>query len=111
VASSIAVSSAYYIPLLLANTGMHCGAGEVALSQELVKLGAAQSGSYEDDDLVELKHIKKVVKLPILFAFIKLHVVLLKTVESQLLLVINVDLQRILHELFADYARVLGKSG
>ena len=42
--------------------------------------------------LVELKHIKEVEKLPVLLLVKKLDVVLLEAVESQLGLVVHVDL-------------------
>jgi len=97
------------IPLLLADTGVDRGAREVALAEQLVKLGAAQGRANEDDDLVELEVIEEVVELPVLLALIKLDVELLKTVQGQLLLVVDVDLEGVLHELLADGADVLGQ--
>ena len=99
------------IPFFLANTRVHSSAGEVALAKKLVKLRAAEGGTDEDDDLVELQSIKKIVELPVLLALVKLHVVLLQTVECQRLLVVDVDLERSLHELLAGLASLLGKSG
>jgi hypothetical protein len=89
------------IPLFLADTGVDCGAGEVALAEKLVELGASNSRLDEDDDLVELQAVEKVVELAVLLLLVKLHVVLLQTVQRQLLLVIDVDLERVLHELLA----------
>jgi len=86
-------------------------AGEVALAEKLVELRAAQSRANEDDDLVELQAVEKVVKLPVLLLLVKLHVVLLETVKRQLLLVIDVDLERVLHELLADNAHLLVEGG
>jgi hypothetical protein len=100
-----------YVPLFLANTRVHSSAGEVAFPQELVELSASKSGANEDNDLVELKRVKKIIELAVLLALIKLHVVLLETVKSQLLLVIDVDLKRVLHELLANGTDLLGKSG
>ena len=90
---------------------MDCGAREVALAKELVKLGASKCRLDEDDDLIELKAVEKVVELAVLLALIELDVVLLKTVQGKLLLVVDVDLQRVLHELLADSTDVLGQSG
>lgn len=93
-----------HLPLLLTNTGVDRSTGEVALAQKLVKLCATQSRANEDDNLVELQLIEKVVKFPVLLTLVELHVVLLQTVESQLLFVIDVDLERVLHELLAGLA-------
>lgn len=90
---------------------MDCSTGEVAFTQKLVKLCATECGSDEDDDLVELEGIQKIVKLPILLTFVKLYVVLLKAVESKLLLVIHINLKRVLHKLLTSHANVLGQGG
>ena len=76
--------------------------GEVALLQQLVELDGALDRLDEDDNLVKLEHIKKVVELSVLFGFGKLDVVQLKAVESELGVIIDVDLHRILAELSAD---------
>jgi hypothetical protein len=44
-------------------------------------------------DLVELEVVQKLVELPVLFLLLELEVVLLETVEGQLGLVIDVDLE------------------
>lgn len=98
-----------YIPLLLADTRVNCRAGEIAFSQKLVKLVASQCRSHKDDDLVELERIQEIVQLAVLLTFIELDVELLETMQSQLLFVVNVDFQRILHELLADETDFLGK--
>lgn len=90
---------------------MDSSAGEVALAKELVELSASKGGADEDDDLIELEAVKQIVELAVLLALVKLHVVLLETVQSQLLLVVDVDLKRVLHELLADHADFLGQSG
>lgn len=100
-----------YLPLLLTNTRVNRSTGEVALAQKLVKLCATQSRANEDDNLVELQLVKKVIELPVLLALIELHVVLLQTVQSQLLLVIDVDFERVLHELLAGLADLLRQGG
>ena len=100
-----------YIPLFLTDSRVDSSAGEVALAKELVELRAAKSRTDEDDDLVELQAVEKVVELAVLLLLVKLHVVLLETVKCQLLLVIDVDLERVLHELLADNADVLVEGG
>ena len=100
-----------YIPFFLFDTGVDCGTGEVALAQKVVELLTSLGRANEDDDLVELQLIKEVVELPVLLTLVKLHVVLLQTVKGQLLLVVNVDLERVLHELLAGLADLLCQGG
>jgi len=95
----------------LLDTGVDSGTGEVALAQKVVELLASLGRANEDDDLVELQLIKEVVELPVLLTLVKLHVVLLQTVKGQLLLVVNVDLERVLHELLAGLADLLCQGG
>ena len=100
-----------YVPLLLGNTGVDGDTGEVALAQKLVKLGGTEGALDEDDDLVELQLVEEVVELAVLLGLTELDVVLLETVEGELGLVVNVDLQRVTHELLADGAGLLGQGG
>lgn len=100
-----------YIPFFLLDTGVDSGAGEVALAQKVVELLASLGRANEDDDLVELQLIEEVVELPVLLTLVKLHVVLLQTVKGQLLLVVDVDLERVLHELLAGLADLLCQGG
>jgi hypothetical protein len=46
-------------------------------------------------NLIELEGIKKFVKLPVLACFLELDIVLLKTVQSELGLVIDEDFERL----------------
>ena len=100
-----------YIPFFLLDARVNCGTGEVALAQKVVKLLASLGGANEDDDLVELQLIEEVVELPVLLTLVKLHVILLQTVKGQLLLVVDVDLERVLHELLAGLANLLCQCG
>lgn len=97
------------IPLLLAHARVHRNAGKVALAQELVELGGTQSRLDKDDDLVELEIVQELIELPVLLALGQFNVVLLETVQSQLCLVVDIDLQGILHELLADGSSFLGQ--
>lgn len=96
-----------HIPLLLGDARVNSNTGEVALAEKLVKLGGAECALDEDDDLVELKFIEQIIELTVLLAFADLQVVLLKTVESELGLIVNVDFKGVLHELLADWSRLL----
>ena len=95
----------------MAHTRVHSNGGEVALSKQLVELGSAHSALDEDDDLVELKVVKQLVQLAVLLLLLKLDVVLLKTVQGELGVLIDVVLRRVLHELAADGLDGLGQGG
>jgi hypothetical protein len=47
---------------------MDCNGWEVALAEQLVELGGAKSTLDEDNDLVELELVEKVIKLAVLLA-------------------------------------------
>jgi hypothetical protein len=100
-----------YIPLFLRNTGVDGDTGEVTLAQKFVELGGTEGTLDEDDDLVELQLVEEIVELAVLLGLTKLDVVLLETVEGELGLVVNVDLQRVTHKLLADGTGLLGESG
>ena len=104
-------SKACDLPFLLADTGVNRDGREVAVLQKLVKFGCTKGALNEDDCLVELKLIEQLVQLPILLLLIKFDVVLLKTVQSELCFIINVDFKRVLHELLADGPNLLGEGG
>lgn len=84
---------------------------EVAFTKQLVELSCTNSTLDEDDDLVELKLVEKLVELTVLLAFLKLEVVLLQTVKRQLGVLVDVVLGRVLHEFLADGLHFVGKSG
>lgn len=90
---------------------MDSNRGEVALSEQLVKLGSTDGALDEDDDLVELQIIKQLVELAVLLLLLQLDVVLLETVKSELGVFIDVVLRRVLHELLADRLDLLGQGG
>lgn len=81
---------------------MHRNTGEVALNQELVKFVSTERALNEDNDLVELEAVQEFVQLAVLLRLTELNVVLLETVESELGVIIHVDLERVPHELLAD---------
>jgi hypothetical protein len=85
--------------------------GEVALAQQSVELGGALGALDKDNDLVELQLVEQLVELAVLLLLLKLNVVLLKTVQGELGLVVHVDLERRLHKLLADGSDLLGESG
>jgi hypothetical protein len=81
---------------------MHSDAREVAFAEDLVQFGGSESALDEDDDLVELEGVEEIAQFSVLLAFAELDVVLLETVEGELGLVVDVDLERVSHELLAD---------
>lgn len=99
------------LPLLLADTRVNCDTGEVALAQQLVQLVGTLSALDEDDNLVELEVVQKLIQLAVLLLFVELDVVLLQAVEGELGIIIDIDLQRVAHELLADGTNLLGEGG
>lgn len=100
-----------YLPLLLTNAGVDRDGWEVALAEQLVKLRCADGALDEYNDLVELQVIKQLVELAVLLALFERHEVLLKTVQCQLGVFVDVVLGRVLHELAADGLDLVGKRG
>ena len=96
-------------PLLLADARVDSNGGKIALAKQFVELGGTEGGLHEDDDLVELQGIEEFVQLSVLLGFAQLDVELLQTVEGELCLVVDVDLQRVLHELLAYGSDLLGE--
>lgn len=99
------------IPLFLADTGVDSDTGEVALAEQLVKLVGALGALDEDDDLVELKVVEELIQLAVLLLLAQLNVVLLQSVKGELSVVIDVNLERVAHELLANGTDFLGESG
>lgn len=104
---SFVLCSRHYSPLLLANARVHRNTGELTLAQELVQLVRTNCALDEDDNLVELEAVQKFVQLTVLLRFTELDVVLLKTVESKLGVVVHIDFKRVPHELLANGPDVL----
>lgn len=90
---------------------MHSDGWEVAFAKKSVELGGTSSVAHEDDDLVEFEGVEQLVELAVLLRLAKLDVVLLKTMQGELGLVVNVDLERVLHEFLADRSNFLGQGG
>lgn len=117
---------------------MNADRREVALLEESVELGRPsdrldkdadlqvsldRTEPYTLTDLVELEIVEEVVELPVLLLLFELEEVLLETVEGELGLVVDVDLEGLhvsmdlkreertytLHELFASRADLLGE--
>lgn len=99
------------LPLLLADTRVNCDTGEVALAQQLVQLVGTLGALDEDDNLVELEVVQKLIQLAVLLLLVELDVVLLQAVEGELGIIIDIDLQRVAHELLADGTNLLGEGG
>ena len=86
-------------------------AREVAFAEKPIELGGTAGALNENDDLIELEIVEEIIKLSILFTFVELDIVLLQPVEGELGLIIDVNLQGILHELLADGSDLLRESG
>ena len=99
------------LPFLLADARMDRNRGEVALAEKLVKLGSTNSALDEDDDLVELKLVEKLVQFTVLLALLEVDIVLLETVQSQLGVFVDVVLSWVLHELAADGLDLIRQCG
>lgn len=97
--------------LILSHLRMNADGGEVALDQELVELVGAAHGLDENADLVELESIQQIVELAVLALLVQVDVVLLQTVKGELGLVVDVDLERVLHKALAHLADLLAQSG
>jgi len=98
------------LPLLLADTGVYSNTGKVTFAQQLVQFVGTQGTLDEDNDLVELQIVEEVVQLAVLLGLTELNVVLLKTVEGKLSVIVDVNFQRIPHELLADRSDLLRES-
>ncbi len=81
---------------------MNCDGWEIAFSEQLVELGRSEGALDENDDLVKLKLIEKLIELAVLLLLCKRNVVLLETVQSQFGVFVDVMLCWVLHELPAD---------
>lgn len=79
--------------LLLGHSRVDADAGEAAFTQKLIQFVGTGDRSDKDDNLIEFEGIEKVRELAILFFFLEFDVVLLETVQGQLCLIVNVNLQ------------------
>mmetsp|Transcript_9342 Transcript_9342/g.40993 ORF Transcript_9342/g.40993 Transcript_9342/m.40993 type:complete len:344 (+) Transcript_9342:410-1441(+) len=95
--------------LLLRHAAVDGDGRKVALGEELVEVRAALHGLDEDDHLVEHERVEEIVELAVLLRLGQLDVVLDEAVEGELGLVVDVNLHRVVHELFAHGANLLGQ--
>lgn len=100
-----------YLPLLLTDTRVHGNTGKSTLAEQAIQLGRTNGALDEDDYLIVVLLVEDVVQAAILLGFAQLDVVLRETVKRELGLIVDVDLQRVLHELLADRANLLAQSG
>ena len=97
--------------LVLLHASMNADGGEVALGKETVELVGTGDLGDEDDNLVELQSIEKVIELAVLLGLGQLDVVQLQTVEGELGVIVDVNLHWVLTELAADRADLLAQGG
>ena len=76
--------------------------GDGVLVEHLVEFDGVVHLAHEDDDLVELQLIDQIHKLTDLVALVKADVVLAKTVQGELALVLDEDLGWVAHKLAAS---------
>lgn len=84
---------------------------EATLAEERLEGNSALTALHEDDDLVELKSIEKIAEFTVLLILLNFEEVLLEAVKSELGLIIDVDLNGVLHELDSDTTDVLRHGG
>ena len=99
------------LPVLLTEVSVNGNGREVALIEEEVELFAAGDVLDEDDDLVELEHVKDVVEFLVLLIFLEGDIVLLEAFEGEFVLVIDKNFEGLVHELTADLTDVLRQGG
>ena len=81
--------------LLLIETTMNNGGGEVAINKNLAKIISTLNRLGEDHDLVEFNRVEDIENLLKLLVLRQTNIELLQTVESQLGIVSHKDLQRL----------------
>merc|ERR1719273_1139728 len=97
--------------LLLSHASVNGDGWEILLYEELGQSHTSLHGLDEDDDLVEFQNIEQLEQIPVFLRVLQLDVMLLEAVQSQLGLVVNVNLHGVLHELLADRPDVLAEGG
>lgn len=81
--------------------------GEVVLFEDFIKLDSKLDTLHKDDHLVEHEGVEQVGELSDFLVFLQFDIVLLESVQGELALVVNEDLEWVLHELPADLLDVV----
>lgn len=97
------------LPLVLRHLRVHSDGREAAFAQQTIKLVRTECVLDENDDLIVVQGVEQIIETSVLLILGKLDVVLLETMQSELSLVIDVDLKRVLHELLADGFGLVGQ--
>mmetsp|Transcript_24253 Transcript_24253/g.41165 ORF Transcript_24253/g.41165 Transcript_24253/m.41165 type:complete len:283 (-) Transcript_24253:275-1123(-) len=97
--------------LLLLQAGVDAHGREVVVIQESVQLSGAVHLRHENNDLVKLKSVQKIIQLAVLLFLGKADVELLQTVKGQFGVIIDENLHRILAEFSAHGADFLVEGG
>lgn len=79
--------------LFLGHSRMNANTGKIAFRKKLVELIGTGYRLDENHDLVELEGIEQIIQFAILFIFLQLDIMLLKSMESQFGFVVNVNFQ------------------
>lgn len=90
------------LPFLLLELSVNRNGWEIFLSQDLIQLNSILNLSHKDNDLIEHERVQEVSESSDLLVVLQLHVVLLKSVKSKFALVVNENLELILHESSTD---------
>lgn len=97
--------------LALLHTAVHSLGGELELVEKAGEGLATLDGANEDDALVEVDGVEDIHQATALVGLGAVAVELLKTVEGELSLLINVDLGGVVHELTGDVAELISHGG
>jgi hypothetical protein len=97
--------------LLLSEVTVHGFRRESLLVEDFSQLDCVRYSLDKDDDLVEVERINEVSQLGVLLVLIKLHVVLLQTMESEFALILDQYFSRVAHELLTSELDVARKGG
>lgn len=84
---------------------------EVAFIEEVVELPTSVDVLDEDNYLVELKHVQDLVEFLVLLVLLEVEVVLVEAGKDEFVLIINQNLEGLVHELPADFSDFLRQSG
>lgn len=81
------------LPFFLRETAVDGDGWEIAFAQQSIQFGCSTDTLDKDDDLVEFQCVEQVVEFTVLLSFVETDKVLLQSMESQLGLVVDINLK------------------